>query len=108
MKGMEPATDIYVQLVSKLDRKHCRMLVGLLTNLHYMPQKVRRAKTASCSRCGAEKETLAHKLFENSALEKIRIQTLGFVRMDPDQVKEAWLSSIVALGKGAKLLKSHL
>ncbi len=38
----------YVQFVSKLDRKHCRMLIGLLTghiNLHYMLYKMRRAKT---------------------------------------------------------------
>ncbi len=38
-------TDTYVQFISKLDRKHCRMLVGLLTrhiNLQYMQHKMRR------------------------------------------------------------------
>ncbi len=29
------------------------------------------------------------------------IQTLGLARMDPEQIKEARLSGIVALGKGA-------
>ncbi len=32
---------------------------------------------------------------------------LGFARMDPVQIKEARLSSIVALGKGAGLLKNE-
>ncbi len=49
-----------------------------------------------------EKETSAHILCECRALalEKIRIETIGFARMDPDQVKEARLSCIVALVKG--------
>ncbi len=48
-----------------------------------------------------EKETSAHSLREYPVLQKIRIQTLGFVRMNPDQViKEARLSSIVDLGTG--------
>ncbi len=33
---------------------------------------------------------------------------LGFCRMDPEQIKEARLSGIVALGKGAGLLNSSL
>ncbi len=44
---MGPA-DRYVQFISKLDRKHCRMEVGLLTrhiNLQYMLHKMKRAKT---------------------------------------------------------------
>ncbi len=36
---------------------------------------------------------------ECPVLKKIRIQT-GFTRMDPDQVKEARLSNVMALGKG--------
>ncbi len=39
---------------------------------------------------------------------KVRVQTLGFVRMDPEQIKETRLSGIVALGKGAGLLNSSL
>ncbi len=68
------------------ESKHCRMLVGLLAghiNLHYMLHKMRRGKIPSC-RCGAEKETFEHILCECLALEKIRMHTLGFARMDPD------------------------
>ncbi len=39
------STDSYVQFISKLDRKHCRMSVGPLTrhiNLQYMLHKMRR------------------------------------------------------------------
>ncbi len=103
--------DRYVQFISKLDRKHCRMLVELLTmhmNLHYMLYKMRRAKTPSCRRCGAEKETSVHILCECSPLEKIRMHTSSFARMDPDQIKEAKLSSIVVLGKEGGLLNSPL
>ncbi len=56
---LEGPTDRYVQFISKLDRKHSRMLLGLLTghiNLQYMLYKMRKAKTPSCRRCGAEKE----------------------------------------------------
>ncbi len=38
-------------------------------------------------------------------LEKVRMRTLGFARMDTEQIKEATLSGIVALGKGAGLPK---
>ncbi len=82
------------------------MLVGLLTghiNLQYMLHKMRRAKTLSCRRCGAEKETSVHILCECPVLEKVRMQTLNFARMDPEQIKEARLNGIVALGKGAGL-----
>ncbi len=85
------------------------MLVELLirhTNLQYTQDKMRRAKTPTCRRCGEEKETSVHILCECPALEKIRLQILGFSRMDPEQIKEARLSSIVALGKWAKLLNS--
>ncbi len=83
------------------------MLVGLLTgqiNLHYMLYKMRRAKNPSCRRCGAEKEISEHILCECLGLEKIKMQTLCFARMDPDQIKKARLNSIVAFGKGAGLL----
>ncbi len=87
------------------------MLVRLLTghiNPQYMLHKMRRAKTPPCRRCGAEKETLVHILCECPVLEKVRMQTLGFARMDPEQIKEVRLSEIVALGKGAGLLNSPL
>ncbi len=42
----------------------------------------------------------------NPVLEKVRMQTLGFARMDLEQIKGAKLSGIVALGKGAGLLNS--
>ncbi len=80
---LEEPIDRYVQFVSKLDRKRCRMLVGLLTG-HINPQcmlhKMRRAKAPSCRRCGAEKETSVHILCECPLLEKVRMQTLGFAR----------------------------
>ncbi len=88
---LEGPTDRYVRFISKLDGKHCRMLVGLLTghiNLQCMLHKMRRAKTPSCRRCGAEKETLVHILCECPVLEKVRMQTFGFTRMDPEQIKE--------------------
>ncbi len=63
------------------------MMVGLISghiNLHYMLHKIRRAKNPSCRRYGAEKEKLEHILCECPVLEKIRMQTLGFVRKDPN------------------------
>ncbi len=88
---MEGPTDTYNQFISKLGRKHCRMLVGLLTghiNLQYMLHKLRSAKTPSCRRCGSEKETSVHILCGCSVLEKIRMQTLEFARMDPEQMRD--------------------
>ncbi len=35
---------------------------------------------------------------------KVRMQTLGFARMDLEQIKEVRLSGIVGLGNGAGLL----
>ncbi len=64
------------------------------------------AKTPSCRRCGAEKETSVHILCECLVLEKVRMQILGFTRMDPEQIKEARLSGIIALGKRVGLLNS--
>ncbi len=91
------------------------MLVELLTghiNQHYTLHKMRRAKNLSCSRHGAKKEMSEHILCECLVLEKINVQlqleekkkkmqNLGFARMDPDQIKEARLSCIVALCKEA-------
>ncbi len=54
------------------------------------------------------KKTLVHILCGCSALEKLRMQTLGFVDMDPEQTKEVKLSGIVALGEGIGLLNSPL
>ncbi len=108
---LEGPTDRYVQFISKLDRKHCTMLIGLLTghiNLQYMLHKMRRAKTTLCRRYGAEKETSVHILCECPVLEKVRMQTLGCTRMGPEQIKEARLSGIMALGKRAGLLNSPL
>ncbi len=73
-----------------------------------MLHKMRRANSPSCRRCGAEKKTAVHILGECVVLEKVRMQTLGFARMDPEQIKEARLSGIVALSKGAGLLNSLL
>ncbi len=73
-----------------------------------MLYKMRRAKTHSYRRCVAEKETSVRILCEGPALEKIRIQTLGFAKIDSEQIKEARLSRIVVLGKGAGLLNSLL
>ncbi len=86
------------------------MLIGLPTrhiNLQYMLHKMR-TKTPSCRRCGVEKETSVHILCECLVLEKVRMQTLSFARMDPEQISKARLSEIVALVKGAGLLNSPL
>ncbi len=87
------------------------MLVGFLTgliNLQYMLHKMRGAKTPLCRRGGAENETLVHIRCECPVLEKVRMQTLAFPRMDREQIKEARLIGIVALGKGTGLLNSPL
>ncbi len=55
-----------------------------------------------------EKETSLHILCECLVLEKVRMQTLGFTRIDLEQIKEARLSGIVALSKEAGLLNSPL
>ncbi len=86
------------------------MLIGFLTrhiNLHYMLHKMRRAKNPLC-RCGAVKETSKYIICECLVLEKIMMPTSDFARMDPDQIKEARLSSIVVLNKGAGLLNRPL
>ncbi len=84
-----------------------RLLTGHIS-LQYMLQKIRRAKTPSCRRCGAEKETSVHILCECPVLEKVRMQIFDFARMDLEQIKDARPSGIVALGKGAGLLNSPL
>ncbi len=87
------------------------MLVGLLTrhiNLQYMLHNMRKAKTPTCRRCGAEKETSVYILCECPVLEKVRMQTFDFARMDLEKIKEERLSGNVILGKGAGLLNSPL
>ncbi len=87
------------------------MLVGLPNehiSLHYTQHKMRRGKNASCRRCGVEKESSENIVCECLVLEKISMQTLKFVRMNSDQIKEAGLKSIVAFGKGAGPLNSAL
>ncbi len=87
------------------------MLLGLLTghiNLQYILYKMRRAETRSCRRCDAEKETSVHILCECPVLEEERMQTLGFTGMDPEQIKEARLSRIMAPGERVGLLNSPL
>ncbi len=60
--------------------------------------QVGRAKTLSCRRYGAEKETLAY--LRMPGIGKNKDTDLGLCQ-DPDQViKKASLSSVVALGKG--------
>ncbi len=49
-------------------------------------------------RC-TETEALEYILCECLVLENMRIQTLGFARMDPDQMKQTRLSVSVVLGK---------
>ncbi len=85
------------------------MLLGLLIgqiNLYYVLHKIRRENNPSCWRFGAEKETLEHILHDCLVLEEIRMQTLVFVRMDSNRMKDLKLSSIVAFGKRAGLLNS--
>ncbi len=41
-------------------------------------------------------------------VKNVRMQILGFARMDPEQIKEARLNRIVALGKEAALLNCPL
>ncbi len=41
-------------------------------------------------------------------LEKLRMQTLGFARLNPEQIEKAGLSGIVDLGKGAGMLNSPM
>ncbi len=53
-----------------------------------------------------ETETSVHNLCGCLVLEKLKMLTSGFARMDPKQIKKARLSGIVALDKGAGLLNS--
>ncbi len=81
------------------------MLVGFLTghiHLYSMLHKMRRAKTTHVEDV-VQKRKRRYTFYVNVRHWKrsFRIQTLGFARMDLDQVKEARLSSIVVLGKGA-------
>ncbi len=68
------------------------MLEGLLTrhiNLYYMLRKMRKARNPSCKRYDVENETSEHILCECLVLEKIRMQTLCFARMDlRDETKQ--------------------
>ncbi len=54
------------------------------------------------------KRKSVHILRECPVLEKVIMQTLGFARMDPEQIKEVRLSGIMVLGKGAGLQNSPL
>ncbi len=79
-QGLERPTDRYIHFISKLDRKHFRILVGLLTghiNLQYMLHKMKRAKTSSCRRCGAEKEMSVHMPCECPVLKKSKDADCG-------------------------------
>ncbi len=49
-----------------------------------------------------------HILYTYPVLEKIRMQTLSLARIDLDQIEDAGLSSVVALSKGVRLLKSPI
>ncbi len=87
------------------------MLVRLLTghiNLYFKQHKMRKAKNFLCRRCDAGKEMSERVLCECLVLEKIRMHTLGFARMDPDQINEARLSGIAVLSKEAGLLNRPL
>ncbi len=44
------------------------------------------------------KENVGTHSMQMPGLEMVRMQTLGFARMDSEQIKEARLSEIVALG----------
>ncbi len=54
------------------------------------------------------KGNVIHILRECPVLEKVKMQTLSFARMDPEQIKEARMSGIVAFGKEAGLLNSPM
>ncbi len=85
------------------------MLIGFLTghiSLQYMLHKMR-AKTPHAGDA-VQKRKHRYTLCECPVLEKVRMQTLGCTRMDPEQIEEARLSGIMALGKRAGLLNSPL
>ncbi len=84
------------------------MLVGLLISICIICCTRRGDQKIPHARDVRRKETLEHILCECLVLEKIKMQTLGFARVDPDQIKEARRSSIVALGKRTGLLNSSL
>ncbi len=107
--GWRP-TDRYVQFISKLDRKHCRMLVGLLIghiNLQYMLHKIRRAKTPSRRRYGVEKETSVHILW-NAWCWKGKDADLGFCQDRSGTNKRYATEWDRAFNKRAQLLNSPL
>ncbi len=66
---LEGITNRYVQFISKLDRKHCRMLVGLLTghiNLQYIQHKMRRTKTPSHAGDAVQKRKRRYTFYANA------------------------------------------
>ncbi len=69
----------------------CRMLIGFLTGRINLHSAIHAAQdkniSPSCRRCGAEKKTSVHILCECRVVEKGRMLTLGFVRMNPEQIR---------------------
>ncbi len=101
---LEGPTGGYVQFKRELDRKHCRLLVGILMrHINSQLHKVERGKSSN-RKCGAEEETPVHVLRECPALEKKRKEVLGGAQMDLGQIKEVGLCSIVPYGKRARML----
>jgi len=57
-----------------------------------------------CRKCGTEEETSVHILCESEALASLRHAYLGFLFLDPEDVRELGMGAIWNFAKGTGLL----
>ena len=82
------------------------VVIGLLTRhntLRRHLQLVGLTNSPFCRRCGAEKETSAHILFECKAVASLRHTYLGSFFLDPEDIKSQSLRAIWSFSKGTGL-----
>lgn len=104
---IESASDKYIEFIMRLDRKHTKLLVSLLTGhgaTRYMWYKIGVAKSGSCRYCGEEEETSIHILCHCPAIAGKRRETLGLEYPAPDEIKGMELSSVLALALKVRLM----
>ena len=57
-----------------------------------------------CKKCGTEEETLVHILYECEVLASHRYTYLGYLFLDPEDIRELGLGAIWNYAKGTGLL----
>ena len=101
-----PDLAIGARLLS-FNRTQTRVAIGLLTghntlrrHLHIMGL----CDDPMCRKCGTEEETSVHILCESEALASLRHAYLGFLFLDPEDVRELGMGAIWNFAKGTGLL----